>query len=235
MFTKNRIVGAIAGLFLCGSSLAVIPLANAETTASTSVISTQELCTWFVDDLPTSVELTNAEAGAEYEGLDFEVSNAPTDNLKVFVSGNLDLGSFAENTGCTWYDTLAIDGIQIDLSVASDDVTSAPDSSLDFSLDTNPYLLSHNQGTCENKKVSGEWSTNDQELQTGASNSPLAQLLQEATSKVLTDNEAVSDRCDLALEFSLTVPGDMTPDSPGAAYTFTLPTVTWTIQTLPLP
>jgi hypothetical protein len=158
MFKKNGIVGVVAAFFLSGSSLVAIPLANAETTMSTSsVISTQELCTWFVDDLPTTVTLSNVDEGAEYEGEDFEVSENPVESLKVYVSGNLDTGTFDANTECTWYNTEAIDGIEISLAVSTNDVTSTPDSSLDFLLSDKPYGISQTQLTCENKSATGAW------------------------------------------------------------------------------
>jgi hypothetical protein len=235
MFKKNRIVGVVAAFFLSGSSLVAIPLANADLMNTSSVISTQELCTWFVDDLPTTVTLSNADDEAEYEGEDFEVSENPDAPLKVYVSGNLDSGTFDANTECTWYNTDAIDGIEITLAVSSDDVASTPDSSLDFLLSDNPYGITQEQLTCENKSATGAWSSNNQSLYTTASNSPLATLAQADTSKVLADGQSPSDRCSLDLTFELTIPGDMTPSSPGEAYTFTLPSVTWTVATLPLP
>lgn len=235
MFKKNRIVRVVAAFFLSGSSLVAIPLANAELMNTSSVISTQELCTWFVDDLPTTVTLSNVDPDAEYEGVDFEVSENPDASLKVYVSGNLDTGTFDANTECTWYNTDAIDGIEITLTVSSDDVASTPDSSLDFSLADNPYGISQTQLTCENKSVTGEWSTNNQSLYSGAVNSPLATLAQADTSKVLADAQDPSDRCSLDLTFELTIPGDMTPASPGEGYTFDLPAVTWTVSPLPLP
>jgi hypothetical protein len=235
MYRKNKIVGVVAAFFFSGSSLVAIPLASAETTTATSsVISTQELCTWFVDDLPSTVTLSNVDPDAEYEGVDFEVSETPVASLKVYVSGNLDTGTFDANTECTWYNTDAIDGIEITLAVSTNDVTSTPDSSLDFSLSDNPYEISQTQLTCENR-TAGDWSTNDQSLYFAALNSPLATLAQADTSKVLADAESPSDKCSLDLTFALTIPGDMTPESPGVAYTFTLPTVTWTVNTLPLP
>jgi hypothetical protein len=234
MYRKNKIVGVVAAFFFSGSSLVAIPLASAETTATSSVISTQELCTWFVDDLPSEVALSNADAEAEYEGVDFEVSENPDASLKVYVSGNLDTGTFDANTECTWYNTDAIDGIEITLAVATDAVTSTPDNSLGFDLTDSPYEITQTQLTCQNKADVGEWSTNNQVLSQGAINSPLATLLQEATSKVLADAQSPSDKCSLDLTFALTIPGEMTPSSPGAAYTFNLPTVTWTVNTLPL-
>lgn len=235
MFKKNRIVGVVAAFFFSGSSLVAIPLANADTMNTSSVISTQELCTWYVDDLPTTVLLSNADPDAEYEGVDFTVTQSPVEPLKVYVSGNKDLGNFDSNTECTWYNTDAIDGIEITLAVSSNDVASSPDGSLDFLLSDNPYEISQSQITCQNKSASGEWSSNNQSLYNGAVNSPLATLAQADTSKVLADAQSPSDRCSLSLTFELTVPGDMTPAEPGDPYTFTLPAVTWTVSPLPLP
>jgi len=235
MFQKNKIVGVVAAFFFSGSSLVAIPLASAETTESSSVISTQELCTWYVDDLPATVSLSNADPDAEYEGVDFVVSEIPAAPLKVYVSGNLDSGTFDSNTECTWYNTLAIDGIEISLAVSSDAVTSTPDASLSFDLSDSPYGITQSQLTCENKSASGEWSTNNQTLYNSAVNAPLATLAQADTSKVLADSQSPSDRCSLDLTFELTIPGDMTPLSAGAPYTFNLPNVTWTVNPLPLP
>jgi len=235
MFKKNRIVGVVAAFFFSGSSLVAIPLANADTMNTSSVISTQELCTWYVDDLPTTVTLSNADEDAEYEGLDFTVTQSPVEPLKVYVSGNKGYGDFDSNTECTWYNTDAIDGIEITLAVSSNDVASGPDGSLDFLLSDNPYEISQSQLTCENKSAEGAWSSNDQSLYNLAVNSPLATLAQADTSKVLADAASPSDKCSLSLTFELTVPGDMTPASPGDSYTFNLPAVTWTVATLPLP
>lgn len=231
-----------AALLFVSSLVTIQPtMAETTTTSTTSVLTTQERCTWYVDDVPSTVSLANTDPTLKYEGVDYAVSSNPAATVKVYVSGNGGAGSFDSNTECTWYKTSEIDGIQLDLSVSADKVVSSrgatADDSLGFYLTDSPYSISHTRGTCENKAdpLTTAWQTNDQTLFNTSINLSLATLPQADTSKVLAEGASPSDRCELNLTYSLTVPGDNIPSVPGANYTFTLPTVTWTVTTLPIP
>ena len=239
---KKTYVKVGAALLFVSSLVTIQPtMADATTTTTTSVLTTQERCTWYVDDVPSTVSLANTDPSLKYEGVDFDVSSNPAETVKVYVSGNLGDGSFASNTECTWYKTSEIDGIQLDLSVSADAVVSSrggtADNSLGFDLVDSPYNITHTRGTCENKAdpLTTAWETSDQTLYNTSINPSLATLPQGDTSKVLAASASPSDRCELDLTYSLTVPGDNIPSVPGANYTFTLPTVTWTVTTLPIP
>ena len=230
-----------AALLFVSSLVTIQPTMADTTTSTTSVLTTQERCTWYVDDIPGTVSLANADPTLKYEGVDYEVESNPAATVKVYVSGNGGEGTFESNTECTWYKTSEIDGIQLDLSVAADEVVSSrggtPDNSLGFDLADSPYNITHTRGTCENKAdaLTTAWQTSDQTLFNTSINTSLATLPQADTSKVLAAGASPSDRCELDLTYSLTVPGDNIPAVPGANYTFTLPTVTWTVTTLPIP
>ena len=45
--------------------------------------------------------------------------------------------------------------------------------------------------------------------------------------------DADSDRCAVELDYSVVVPGDKLPESPGTATTFTLPNIVWTVTADP--
>jgi len=229
----------VAGLAFTSSS---ISSAVPPTTTGASIVTSQNACVWWYEDFPTSISLSAGE-GVKYEGLDLELTDNDEPSIKLYISGNSvegepPAGNYDSNTECTWYRTALIQGIEVLVDVDGTAVSST-DAGLAFDYtdllngDLPTALEGLNITNTLDVTCDGYWSsTAEIQLNTtsvganvataGASNPPKTKLA-----------DADSDRCAVELDYSVVVPGDKLPESPGTATTFTLPSIVWTVTADP--
>jgi len=204
--------------------------ALADTSPTNSTVTTQEACTWWYDGIPTEISLTSG--GVKYEGLDLELTKEDLDPLRVWVSGNNGGGDdFGSNTECTWYRTANIQGAEVLIEIDGVNVTSSPDDSMDFSLNdsllgdgTNGFTVSSPGETCDDF-----WVSNDLiNLTTADTAVSVTKALPGEIGKTKAANSG-EEQCSIPLDYAATIPGDLVPTAAGSAYSFSLPTVVWTI------
>jgi hypothetical protein len=240
-------------LLLIGSVSGGIVLADAQSDgdtdnqAASASVATEELCTWFITNMPANATMAPAAAGTgnnsagedEYDGTTFDMVKTEGSDMQVYTSGNLGTGSAAANTECTFYSTKK--GFKLTHTVsgttftATYGVSSTADAAMNFDFDsTLPLTIDGTENVCftaadADEETSG-WTLSDSSMTTGASSNDFL-LLPHANTAMVNTTES-SDRCDVGIEFRVTVPGGMTPSAPGETYTWSGPNI---INTVTLP
>ena len=230
----------VAGIAFTSSSISsAVPPA---TTAGASIVTSQNACVWWYEDFPTSLTLSAAE-GAKYEGLDLELTDIDEPPIKLYISGNSvggepPAGSYESNTECTWYRTVLIEGIEVLVDVDGTAVDST-DSGLEFNYadslngDLADSLPGLNISNTQNETCDDYWSSTDEiQLNSIMLGVNVATATADQPPKTKLPNEG-TERCALELDYSVVVPGDLLPNSPGTATTFTLPSIVWTVTASP--
>ena len=212
-----------------------------ENSSTTSTVVSQNACVWWYESFPTELELSSA--GAKYEGVDLELTDTDEDAIKLYISGNSvegepPAGSFDSNTECTWYRTSLIQGIQVLVDVNGVDVEST-DAGLAFSYadalngDLEGALPGLNLTNTAGAECDAYWShTSAIQLNALDIGANVATAYADNPPKTKSANSDV-DRCSVTLEYSVVIPGDLLPASPGSSATFTLPAVVWTVTASP--
>jgi hypothetical protein len=235
----------VAGLAFTSSA---ISSAVSPTTTGGSIVTSQNACVWWYEDFPTNISLSAGE-GVKYEGLDLELTDNNEPSIKLYISGNSvegepPAGNYDSNTECTWYRTSMIEGIEVLVDVDGTAVSSTDEGlAFDYTEPLNGDLAGALEGlnitntldaTCD-----GYWSSTEEiQLNTTSIGANVATAYASNPPKTKLAN-ADSDRCAVELDYSVVVPGDMLPDFPGTATTFTLPSIVWSVTAdptvLPLP
>lgn len=228
---------------------------DTDNAAASASVATEELCTWYIANMPANATMTAAAPGTgnnavgedEYDGTTFDMSKAELNDMQVYTSGNLGSGTAADNTECTFY--AAKKGITLTHTLSDVAFTAAyynsgssgettADAAMNFSLSSSlPLTVDGEKTTCFTAADADEeedgWTQTDSALyatsDTGATNIFL-RLPYDSTAAVNTTTS--SDRCDTSITFKLTVPGSMTPTQPGKTYTWSGPNLVNTV-TLP--
>lgn len=228
---------------------------EADTQAASASVATEEVCTWWIANMPANATMTavlpgsgNNSAGEdEYDGTTFDMAKVVDSDMQVYTSGNLGEGTAAANTECTFY--AAKKGITITHTLSAvafaasyyNSGGSGPttaDTAMDFSLSSSlPFSVDGTKTTCWTAANADEaddgWTQADSSLyatsSTGSTNAFLS-LPYASTAAVNTTSS--SDRCDTSITFAVTVPGSMTPTQPGKTYVWAGPNLVNTI-TLP--
>jgi len=203
---------------------------------TTSTVVSQNACVWWYEAFPDELVLS---AGAKYEGVDLELTDTDEEAIKLYISGNSvegepPAGSFDSNTECTWYRTSLIQGIEVLVDVDGLDVGST-DLGLEFSYEDalNGDLAGALPGLNITNTAGAEcdpYWTHTTAIQLNAldlgANVATAYANNPPKTKLENSDE---DRCSVTLEYSVVIPGDLLPTSPGSSAVFTLPAVVWTV------
>jgi len=228
---------------------------DSDTAAASASVATEEVCTWYIANMPANATMTAAAPGTgnnaadedEYDGTTFDMSKVELSDMQVYTSGNLGTGSASVNTECTFY--AAKKGITLTHTLSGVAFTAAyynsgssgpttADAAMNFSLASGaPLTVDGTKTTCftaaDADEVTDGWTQADSSLyatsSTGSSNVFL-ELPYSSTAAVNTTTS--SDRCDTSITFLLTVPGSMTPTQAGKTYTWSGPNLVNTV-TLP--
>ena len=240
-------------LLLIGSVSGGIVLADAQndndtdSQAASASVATEELCTWFITNMPANATMAPAAEGSgnnlagedEYDGTTFDMVKTEDSDMQVYTSGNLGTGSAEANTECTFYDakkgftlTHTVSGTTFTATYGDDDTA---DTDMNFDIDgTLPLTIDGTENTCFTAADADEedsgWTLTDSTMSAADSSNDFLSLSYANTAMVNTTSS--SDRCDVGIEFRVTVPADMTPSAPGETYTWSGPTITNTV-TLP--
>lgn len=228
---------------------------DSDTAAASASVATEEVCTWYIANMPANATMTAATPGTgnnaadedEYDGTTFDMRKVELNDMQVYTSGNLGSGTASANTECTFYAakkgitlTHTLSGVAFTAAYynsGSSGLTTA-DTAMNFSLASElPLTVDGTKTTCFTAADADEeddgWTQADSALyateETGSTNVFL-QLPYSSTAGVNTTTS--SDRCDTSITFKLTVPGSMTPSSAGKTYTWSGPNLVNTV-TLP--
>ena len=228
---------------------------DVDNAAASASVATEEICTWWIANMPANATMTASPAGTgnnaadedEYDGTSFDMRKVELSDMQVYTSGNLGEGTASSNTECTFYAakkgftlTHTLSGVAFTAAYynsGSSGPTTA-DTAMNFSLAAEtPVTVDGTKTTCFTAANADEaddgWTQADSSLyatsSTGSSNVFL-QLPYSSTAAVNTTSS--SDRCDTSITFRLTVPGSMTPTQAGKTYTWSGPNLVNTV-TLP--
>ncbi len=234
MFQSKKLAGstliAVSGLLFSLSTS--FSNASAEPAATSTSVVTEELCTWYMLGAPSSISLTPAVAGTEYEGDAILVTDsfeaADSADLNVYSSGNVTQGSRSTYGNCTFYS--AASRPTVTMSISDADFTASAgvgglDIPMDFAAETDNELLVDQTSTCVAK-----WTAVDLSLKTGAlSGVPLTiPTLADVDSRVTSSG---NDRCSADFTIKINIPGSKTPTYPGQTYSWSGPAFTTALNT----
>lgn len=240
-------------LLLIGSVSGGIVLADAQSDgdtdnqAASASVDTEELCTWFITNMPANATMAPAAEGSgnnvagedEYDGTTFDMVKTEASDMQVYTSGNLGAGSAAANTECTFYS--AKKGFTLTHTVSGTTFTasygdsSTADTAMNFDFDASlPLTIDGTENVCftaaDADEVDSGWTLSDSSMDAADSTNAFLSLSYANTAMVNTTES--SDRCDVGIEFRVTVPAGMTPSAPGETYTWSGPNI---INTVTLP
>ena len=229
------------------AALAAVPMAAAtsgdQTADTTSVITTEEECTWYLLNAPGTLTLAPATAGTEYEGIALDISATVTD-FNVHSSGNQNAGDETTHQECTFYGdgnksrpivTVTASDSAFDAAYVDSDADGTPtvtDDPMSFTVtDTNALDLTWAANNCDAK-----WAQTDLTLYGADGATTLSEVILEITDvATVTSNVAATadanDRCKEDITVGVQIPANMKPASPGDTYTWTGPTVTTALTT----
>lgn len=186
-------------------------------------------CGWRITGVDEAITLANADPDLEYTGVDFDLAGTDT-GVNVYLSGDE-----AEDTRCSFYNDYK--GAQVKVSWSGDEFVSSrsgvADTSLSWMVSEEPLLVTYTDDTC-----AASWTTqSDLTIATGFTVGN--ELVPAAIPATAVDSAAEYDpsaktgatfpSCGFSASFSTAVPGNQTPNSPGATYQFAGPTLTTTL------
>jgi len=199
-----------------------------------SSILTEEECTWVMMNAPSSLALAPAVAGTEYEGVALDISVTSSD-FDVHSTGNLDTTpTLDSHNECTFYGEGNVTRPIVAMTIADADFTATYDSgtadtNLDFSLDADNALdIAWSATDCNVK-----WTQSGLNLHASALTGTLLTIpvIGNVTDPVADGLAGSNDRCQEDIGFTVTIPANMKPASPGQTYTWTGPTLTTALST----
>jgi hypothetical protein len=212
------------------------------TSATTSVVDSQEKCTWYLTGIQESIslEVTAGGTGGKYDGTEMTLGKNADADLTVYTSGNQGAGNADGNTECTFYNGKT--GVAVANSIGVYSVTatdgSGPDDQMDFDLSSsNPLKITYSQTTCWNgadvDEVTNDWSFNSTAIDMYGVGNNSGSVMSLAVGDTLQVNTTtVSERCSASSAYELKVPANLEPTNPGDNITFTGPSVSFDV-TLP--
>jgi hypothetical protein len=215
---------------------------NADTSATTSTVDSQEKCTWYLTGIQASIslEVFSGGTGGKYDGTEMVLKKDAASDLTVYTSGNVGVGTADLNSECTFYNGKT--GVSVSNSIASYAVTAADtegaDANMNYSLSAlNPLKVTYTETTCWNNG-SGDtplnaWTNNESAIEMysalNTSGSVMSLALEDTLQVNTTD---VSERCSASSVYELKIPAGKEPTRPGNDITFTGPSVVFDVTLL---
>lgn len=215
---------------------------SSESATVTSVVTTEELCTWYMLGAPTAISLTTDTPGMEYEGpalsLSATMTHASSKSINVYASGNQTGGNRwgdDDYTECTFYGikarpvtTVTLTSVDFSAVAAESDVfVGGADSAMSFSASVDrPIAFDFTT-----RFGCTDYTLADVSITSGANlwGTPLKIA---AIGDVITPVNVASDakRCSQEYTISTTVPQGLNPTYPGNEYTWTGPSVVFSLR-----
>ena len=231
MVGASLLAASVPGLIF---SITAVPMALGVDADMSSEIVTEEECTWVMMNAPSSLALEPAVSGTEYEGVALDISVTSTD-FDVHSTGNLDTTpTLDSHNECTFYGEGNVTRPVVSMTIGDGDFTATYDSgtadaALDFELDADNALdIAWSGDDCD-----AIWTQSGLNLHaTGLTGTLITiPLIANVTDPVADGLAGSNDRCVDDIGFTVTIPANMKPASPGATYTWTGPTLTTALST----
>lgn len=214
---------------------------NGAESATTSIVDSQEKCTWYLTGIQASISLdvTAGGTGGKYDGTEMTLSKSTDDDLTVYTSGNQGAGNADANTECTFYNQKT--GISVSNSISAYNVTAADtegaDAAMNYNLSSsNPLKVTYTETTCWNNgdaDGANVWSVNGTAIDMYGEGNNSGSVMSLAYGDTLQVNSTTaSERCSASSIYELKVPAGLEPTRPGNDITFTGPSVSFDV-TLP--
>ena len=215
---------------------------DATESATTSVVDSQEKCTWYLTGIQASISLDvlSGGTGGKYDGTEMVLQKEAASDLTVYTSGNAGVGTAEINSECTFYNGKT--GVSVSNSIDTYTVsavdTTGPDAGMDYTLSvSNPLKVTYTETTCWNNDTSDQpensWTNNASAIDmyaSGNDSGSVMSLVLADTLQVNTTDE--SERCSASSVYQLKIPAGKEPTRPGNNITFTGPSVVFDV-TLP--
>jgi hypothetical protein len=209
--------------------------------ATTSLVDSQEKCTWYLTGIQASISLDvlSGGTGGKYDGTEMVLEKA-VDTLTVYTSGNQGTGTADANSECTFYNGKT--GVSVSNSIDTYTVTAAdtvgPDTNMNYSLSAlNPLKVTYTETTCwDNGNADAEenaWTNNASAIDMYSALNASGSVMVLALADTLQVNSAsFSDRCSASSVYQLKIPAGKEPTRPGNDITFTGPSVVFDVTLL---
>jgi len=212
------------------------------TSDTTSVVDSQEKCTWYLTGIQESIslEVTAGGTNSKYDGTELTLGKEADEDLTVYTSGNQGAGSADGNTECTFYNGKT--GVSVANSISTYAVTAEDEVGADVNMgynlsSTNPLKITYSQTVCWNAGDTdsdpNDWTFNPSaiEMYSGDNNSGNIMSLSLADT-LQVNTTSISERCSASSSYEMKVPANLEPSNPGQNITFTGPSVNFDV-TLP--
>ena len=231
MVGASLLAASVPGLIF---SITAVPMALGVDAEMSSEITTEEECTWVMLNAPSDFELEPSDAGAEYEGVALSISATIT-NFDVHSTGNLDTSpTIDSHNECTFYGEGNVTRPIVSMTIGDGEFTATyasgtADVALDFELDGDNALdIAWSGVDCD-----AIWTQSGLNLHATALTGTLLTIpvIGNVTDPVADGLPGSNDRCLEDIGFTVTIPANMKPASPGATYTWTGPTLTTALST----
>jgi hypothetical protein len=204
-----------------------------ETPATTGASAdTIEDCEWYLDGVDSVVTLENT-TGMEYVGDDYTLT-ATADEVQVYFSGTSDM-----DNRCSFYDDVKGAAVEVDWTGTEFTNVDGTDTSLDWSLGVTP--LESTPGTYSSLDVTYTKQECDDVFAGGTAVSISSEAISPLVPASITNDDtatfspsaalgsATFAKCTLDAGYSVVLPGNRAPASPGNPYSFTGPALLTTI------
>lgn len=235
------LIGATA--FTAGASFSDVSAGDqdGDVSATTSIVDSQEKCTWYLTGIQASIslEVTAGGTNSKYDGTELTLGKAADDDLTVYTSGNQGAGNADGNTECTFYNGKT--GVSVSNSISAYDVTAedseGADAAMDYNLSSsNPLKVTYAETICWNNGDSdgaNVWTVNGTAIDMYGAGNNSGSIMSLAYGDTLQVNTTTaSERCSASSNYELKVPAGLEPTRPGNDITFTGPSVSFNV-TLP--
>jgi hypothetical protein len=204
-----------------------------ETPATTGASAdTIEDCEWYLDGVDSVVTLENT-TGMEYVGDDYTLT-ATADEVQVYFSGTSDM-----DNRCSFYDDVKGAAVEVDWTGTEFTNVDGTDTSLDWSLGVTP--LESTPGTYSSLDVTYTKQECNDVFAGGTAVSISSEAISPLVPASITNDDtatfspsaalgsATFAKCTLDAGYSVVLPGNRAPASPGNPYSFTGPALLTTI------
>ena len=214
---------------------------NADASATTSTVDSQEKCTWYLTGIQASISLDvlSGGTGDKYDGTEMVLEKA-ADTITVYTSGNQGTGTADANSECTFYNGKT--GVSVSNSIGSYAVTAVDsmgaDAQMNYDLSiSNPLSVTYTETTCWNDATVdqpvNEWDNNIGAINMYGAGFAAGKVMELVLADTLQVNGAdVSERCSMSSIYQLKIPAGKEPTRPGNNIIFTGPSVVFDV-TLP--
>lgn len=221
--------GALVALSVIGSAQAdwTDPVGNGDGSTS-SEVSTNLWCTWYVNGVDGDISLAPVVEGAEYEGEALELAGA-VDNQEALVagwiSGENPTIATQDSYDCSWY--RAWKGLTVTVTSAGTGFSASAavggdDAAMDFGLDTAPIAVTYTENPGD--ACSADWTlASGMEINSDGDNVDAAVIPYSGS---MPTNES----CSWDTTYGVTIPAGKSPSFPGQNYSFVGPTLTTSVE-----